>query len=813
MKTSGKLFHHAIARGPNGIQVPYLKRNALHGLNRKTIGEAHGDSIVYRILVWKLVYIIVFKWPLMDRFVHQPVCAADGKGHNARGTTTHAETVTSVFSSLHESLQQVLAQRFDWSELREVQERAYEAVAQGNDVLVIAPTAGGKSEAALIPVMDDILKHGRAGVACLYLSPLKALINDQEDRFAAFCIPTSLSVMKWHGDVPKGSRSWKDEPPHFLMITPESLEVLLQEPTLSFDLRQVRFIIIDELHAFVETDRGAHLKVLLGRLDSLTGRTIQRIGLSATTGNPGEVLHWLSDDRHGSALVAVPPHPQEKQFSFLVEPEEHKRFSAIAGMVAERKALVFVNSRSIAENLASALRGRVRNLHIHHSSLSMDTRKAAEEAFLSQGGACIICTSTLELGIDIGDLDIVVQVGPPDSVSSFLQRMGRSGRRGKAAYVAWVLEKPCDLLCSCAIIECAMDRAVEALHPLEQPYNVLLQQLFLTLYHHPRTSRRKIGRELLSHPVFLGIRSQDLDHLIGHLISEGFITTDGEMLMPGSEMEWLVMRSNGKDLYSVINGGGEYRAITPDGEVVGTLDARFVNSSKTEAIMLGGRTWSMLKCDEGHNLVVVLPSGSSKSGTFWTGSGESGYSSLICEQIATIRMRGDSVLPLGDMEKEILLGILEKLPEGVNLHGLVVKETNRKGRHDVVIWSLHGSRFNRILALLLRGLLGRKCRVGATDFIVRVTGAGTTGAGTRVISALETIRGLSGDEISALLPLPKREGWKFAGLLPDDLFSDLALADHYHIGEFMDILISMEIGLIPGSEEGFPPPPGESGET
>lgn len=683
--------------------------------------------------------------------------------------------------------------------LREVQEQAYRAVSQGNDVLVIAPTAGGKSEAALIPVMDDILKHGRAGVACLYLSPLKALINDQEDRFSAFCVPTSLSVMKWHGDVPRGNRSWKGEPPHFLMITPESLEVLLQEPTLSADLRQIRFIIIDELHAFVETDRGAHLKVLLGRLDALTGRKIQRIGLSATTGNPEEVLHWLSDDRHGTTLVAVPAPPREKQFSFLVEPEEHKRFRAIAAMVAERKALVFVNSRSMAENLAFALRGKVRNLHIHHSSLSPDTRKAAEDAFLAQGGACIICTSTLELGIDIGDLDIVVQVGPPDSVSSFLQRLGRSGRREKAAYVAWVLGNPCELLCSCAIIECAMDRTVEALHPQELPYNVLIQQLFLTLYHHPRVSRRKMGHELLSRPVFAGIRPQDLDHLIGHLTSEGFITTDGEMLMPGTVMERMFGRSNGKDLYSVINGGGEYRAITPDGEVVGMLDARFVTSSRAGEVMLGGRTWSMLKCDEGHNLVVVLPSGAGSSHTFWTGSGETGYSSLICERIGEIRMRGDSVLPLGDEEREILQGILAKLPGEVNLQGLAVRETNRKGRHDVVIWSLHGSRFNRILALLIRGCLGKKCQAGATDFIIRVTGAGMSGAGARVVSALETIRGLSRHEMGALLPMPRRDGWKFAGLLPDNLFSDLARADYYHIGEFLDSLALMEVTRIPES--------------
>ena len=445
--------------------------------------------------------------------------------------------MASVFSSLHESLQQVLGQRLDWSELREVQEQSYAAVSAGNDVLVIAPTAGGKSEAALIPVMDDILKHGRAGVTCLYISPLKALINDQEERFAAFCTPTSLSLKKWHGDVPKGDRSWKGEPPHFLMITPESLEVLLQERTLSADLRQVRFIIIDELHAFVETDRGVHLKVLLDRIDTITGREVQRIGLSATTGNPAEILRWLSDDRHGAVLVATPAAPREKRFSFLIEPEEGKRTSAIAGIVAGRKALVFVNSRSSAENLAKSLHGRVRNLHIHHSSLSVETRKSAEDSFLSQDGACIICTSTLELGIDIGDLDVVVQVGPPDSVSSFLQRMGRSGRRGRAAYVAWVLKDPCELLCSCAIIECAMDREVETLRPPEKPYNVLLQQLFLSLHNPPRASRRKVIAELLSHPVFREISAKDLDRIIRHLIADGYVTTDGEMLMPGTEAE------------------------------------------------------------------------------------------------------------------------------------------------------------------------------------------------------------------------------------------------------------------------------------
>ena len=146
--------------------------------------------------------------------------------------------MSAIFSSLHESLQQILAQRLDWKELRQVQEEACRAVRTGGDALILAPTAGGKSEAALIPVMDDLLRHGRPGIACLYLSPLKALINDQEERFCTFCTPASLTVMKWHGDVARGERSWDaGEPPQFLMITPESLEVLLQEKKLAPDLR------------------------------------------------------------------------------------------------------------------------------------------------------------------------------------------------------------------------------------------------------------------------------------------------------------------------------------------------------------------------------------------------------------------------------------------------------------------------------------------------------------------------------------------------------------------------------------------------
>jgi len=708
--------------------------------------------------------------------------------------------VSSVFSLLHESLQQVLARRLDWAELREVQELSYAAVAAGNDTLVIAPTAGGKSEAALIPVMDDLLKHGRPGVACLYLAPLKALINDQEERFSAFCIPTSLSVMKWHGDVSRGERSWKDgEPPHILMITPESLEVLLQEPALSSALGQVRYIIVDELHAFVETERGVHMKVLLDRLDRIAKKKIQRIGLSATTGNPGEVLRWLSDNRHGEALVSVPADPQEKHFRFIVEPEEAKRTAALARIVTGKKALVFVNSRSSAEQLAQALAGRVKNLRIHHSSLSTETRKSAEDIFSAEGGACIICTSTLELGIDIGDLDIVVQVGPPFTVSSFLQRMGRSGRRGKAANVAWILKNPCELLSSCAIIECAMERQTENLVPQKKPYPVLLQQLFLYLHQKKSASPRQIQAELLSHPVFSSIGKHELKSLLSHLIDEGYLTADGELLMPGNEAERVFGRSNWKDLFSVISSAGEYRAVTPEGDIIGNLDARFIRSHDSGGISLGGHSWSVIKRDEEHNLVVVVPGETAPPRIFWTGSGgEEGFSTLVCQRIQKIQARGGSCLPLAEPEQETLTKLSGQMPEGAGETGLHVFLHMTHQKKEVIIYSMQGSRFNQVLSLVLKRELGKTVQVRYNDFSVRVLQAGKgEEAVKRVYSTLQGFRELSRSAIGDAMPMPRQESGKFARLLPLPLYREMILSDYYHIDEFIDRL--RDIPLSAGS--------------
>jgi ATP-dependent Lhr-like helicase len=699
-----------------------------------------------------------------------------------------------TFSRLHEGLRQVLAHRIGWSELRAVQEKAYEAVSGGNDVLVIAPTAGGKTEAALIPVVDGILKGGFSGVAALYLAPLKALINDQEDRFSSFCLPTGLEVLKWHGDVPKGDRAWKDnEPPHILMITPESLEVLLMERELSLGLAHLRYLIIDELHAFVESERGVQMRVLIDRLDRISGRKIQRIGLSATVGNPEEILSWLSGSRHGEVLVRIPAPPQPKRFTFVVEEKESARASALARIVRAKKALVFVNSRSDAEAVNTALAGRVDQLLVHHSSLSPEMRRETERAFSESESSCIICTSTLELGIDIGNLDVVVCIGPPPSVSSFLQRMGRSGRRGKPPYVACILKDACELLCMVAVIESASRKEVEPLHPHKKPYNVLVQQVLLEIVRKRRTSWSHIRRFVRGLFAFREIKPREIDALLGVLDDFGILVGDGDMLMPGPGAESSFGRSNWKDLFSVIKGGSEFRAVTPDGEMIGTLDARFVAGKNRKSFTLGGKSWTFVKSDDSHELVVVVPGEGEKNEIFWTG-GRTGFSPVVCQAVGRILSTGGSMLPLPEPERALISGVIDALPELIP-RGICILEKPGKRNYDVTILTFRGRMFNGILASLIRSESDRRLTVSYHDFSVTIKNAGKVGVSSTIYDLLMRLQERRTDSGAKGLRTPGTETWKFASALSPEILREMAFADYYRYPEFLQDFGTVEIFL------------------
>lgn len=703
--------------------------------------------------------------------------------------------MSSVYASLHPTLRNVLAHRLGWDDLRPVQEEACRAAASGADLLVVAGTAGGKTEAALIPAVDAVLKEGRPGVACLCLFPLKALINDQTGRVEEICTPTGLSVARWHGDVRKGERSWAGgDPPHFLLTTPESLEVILMDDGLRTALKNLQFVIVDELHAFAGDLRGVQIRCLLDRLDEVAGRPLQRIGLSATVGNPETVLNWFSGPGRCRQVVAVPAPPGKKQFSFVVAPDREERACAVSRLVAGQRALVFVGSRSQAEGLAGVLDGEVETLSVHHSSLSPSLRRAAEASLAGPGSACVICTSTLELGIDIGGLDLVVQVGPPSSVSSFLQRLGRTGRRGAPARMAFVLGDDLDLLVAVATVEAAVHHEVEPLLPPQTPYTVMAQQLFLALRARGRAPVHSLIAWLCGLASFRGMEAAAYS-LVEHLLATAHLSTDQGLLMLGPEAERTLSRSHWAALLSVFTSTIAYRALTPEGEAVGELDARFVAGGTGTVCTLGGRRWQVVALDQDYRIATVVPAFGVRKPSdrrpFWSGAGAP-LSPVVASSVGRLLARGHSLLPLGRAEQAAVSGLSGEIGANVPSQGFLVLERSE----EVFILSYHGGRMNRVLGALLTALLPDGPKVTATDLWLSVkgmTGPDPTG---EVADIFAMIKDLSADDVASSLPLPDPEEWKFGSLLPPSLFAEMVAADRDDCEGFVETMKREDIFIV-----------------
>ena len=698
-----------------------------------------------------------------------------------------------TFETLHPVLQELLLTGLRWDCLRPVQEETYKAVSAGFDVIVQAPTAGGKTEAAFIPVIDALLKNPTEGsVRAIYLSPLKALINDQIDRVSNMCTRAHLSVAVQHGDITARER-WNfttGEQPDVLLTTPESFEVLLSDTKTEPFFRSVSFIIIDEIHAFMESDRGVHLKCLIDRLTLKGTKNPIRIGLSATVGNPEELLLWLSAENRPHKLVQIPSPQAKKQFSFVVEPDFFRQTEEITRRIKGKKALLFTDSRSFAERLMDSLKSGLENVYLHHSSVSASDREAAELSFEQEQGSCVICTSTMELGIDIGELDTVVQYDPPRSVASFLQRLGRTGRRGSPASMTFILKDPCELLITAAAIEAAMRHESESLRAPRCPYHVFVQQLFLLM-----KGKRALGTTTLVHSLkslspFAAVSPQAIAAILESLEHNGYLVREGDLYAVGGRAEAELGNSNWLTLLSVIRDCGGYLAVLPDGTPVGTLDPRFIGNEPGKVFTFTGKTWRLLHRDDVHKRALIEPSFAKKDlkRPFWTGTADGGLSPLICRSVQTLLARGKTLLPLPKTEGELLDDLIRFLPEDFepgNLHLRI--EPEQKG-YSVVVSTFLGERINEVLARLIRNRLAGTHAMRTTDFAIRIFDfADRFGLG-MVEEILDGLKGDSWEDVIDELPEIPASTWKFGELLPDELLVEMRAKEYYHLDDVLGFL-------------------------
>ncbi|RYY00383.1 DEAD/DEAH box helicase, partial [bacterium] len=306
------------------------------------------------------------------------------------------------FNLLNDKVKKFITNDLKWNKLTDIQEATIPEIIDGKNIIALAPTAGGKTEAVFFPVLSQIFEEKITGVSTLYISPIKALLNNQEIRLKKLSKSIYQDAFKWHGDVSKAQKTkFIKNPCSILMITPESLEVILLSD--SYDkgdlFANLRFIVIDEIHSFAESDRGYHLISIIERLQTYSKYDIQRLGLSATVGNPSVIGTWLkgSSKRKGVVIDPLKGKKSEKNLNIVFYEQEEQLIEKIYQQFGDKKTIFFVNGRRDAERIHTMLKPAMDNIYVHHSSMDKTFRNLAEESFrLKSEPSCIICTSTME---------------------------------------------------------------------------------------------------------------------------------------------------------------------------------------------------------------------------------------------------------------------------------------------------------------------------------------------------------------------------------------------------------------------------------
>ncbi|QEL17822.1 DEAD/DEAH box helicase [Limnoglobus roseus] len=533
-----------------------------------------------------------------------------------------------AFEQLHPALQHHIVNSLGWGELREVQSLSIEAFLTGANLVILAPTAGGKTESAFFPVISRMLTEGWDGLSVLYVSPIRALLNNQEQRLQNYFSLVGRRAACWHGDTTQGERRRiLADPPDCLLTTPESLEAILVSTRIDHRefFKNVRCVVIDELHAFAGDDRGWHLLSVFSRIRRLADRDLQRVGLSATVGNPDEMLTWLSAGSKRERRVVSPPPASRQapdvQLDYVGSLDNAAK--VISLLHRGEKRLVFCDSRSRVERLALLLRERGVDTFVSHSSLGLDERRAAEEAFAQKQNCVIVATSSLELGLDVGDLDRVIQIDAPATVSSFLQRMGRTGRRaGGRSNCLFLATSDEGLLRAAALLDLWGRGFVEPVNAPPKPFHILAQQLMALVLQERGVGRRTFSEWLLDVPAFAAMPDEQVGALVDHLVLTGTLFDDAGVLSFGVEGEAEYGRKNFLELLSVFTSPPLFRVMSGQKELGNVHESTFYKRQEGPVILvLAGRSWKTNHLDWNRRIAHVEPT-DEKGRSRWIGEGQ-----------------------------------------------------------------------------------------------------------------------------------------------------------------------------------------------
>ncbi len=634
----------------------------------------------------------------------------------------------------------------------EPQIQGWPAIRAGSDVLISAPTGSGKTLAAFLICLDQLVREARTGALpdetrVVYVSPLKALSNDVRknleiplaqirelaEKRGVSLAPIRTAVRT--GDTPMYERQQMGrKPPHILVTTPESLYILMTAEKSRAMLRSTRTLIVDEIHAIADDKRGSHQALTLARLDALAEIRPQRIGLSATVKPIEEIANYLGPNTH----IVNTGHRRDMDLGVIVPRDElgpiatHEMWAELYDRIAElilahRTTLVFVNTRRLSERVAHALTERLgpETVASHHGSLSRAARLEAETRLKNGDLRAVVATASLELGIDIGSVDLVVQIGSTRSIAVALQRFGRAGHWVRATPKARIVATTRDELIECAALIRAIGLGeLERLHIPENPLDILSQQIVAMAACEPWNLDALFARIRTAWP-YRNLPRKDFDEIV-EMLSEGIATSRGRSgaFLHLDRVNGNVRGRRGARLTAITSGGAipDNAAYTvtaePDGRNVGTLDEDFaVESLAGDVFLLGTHSWRIKRVGSGR-VYVEDAKGAPPSIPFWLGEAP-GRSAELSHAVSETRER---ILALGPEAAQSFLTTECHLDEagarqavayvlaGVASLGALPSEStivaerffDEGGGMQLVVHAPFGSRINKAWGLALR---------------------------------------------------------------------------------------------------------------
>lgn len=526
-----------------------------------------------------------------------------------------------VFNTLDARIQKLIKEK-GFIEPTLPQKLSIGPILNGENVLVIAPTGIGKTEVACLPVFHKLLEKEHKPIAVLYITPLRSLNRDLLDRLFWWADKLDIDISVRHGDTSQAERtSQREAPPHFLITTPETLGAVLTGKIMREHLKNIRYVIIDEIHELVDSKRGIQMSVLLERLREIAGN-FQRVGLSATVGSPELVAKFLGSNVkiiHAEAVKdydirveapSVTSKGRQAADDLAIGETTTARLLRLHEFIKSHKSvLTFTNTRETAEVLSSRLRSLDKELKqaVHHGSLSKERRISSEQKFKAQELKSLIATSSLELGIDIGSIDLVVQYMSPRQVSRLIQRVGRSGHGVGRTSKGIILSGDEDIFESVVISRNAMKRELEKVKIHEMALDVLAPQIIGLSFEYYDLSANKAYEIIKRAYPYHGLKRKDFDNLLKFLETLRLV-----WLNPAKDDVQIRRRRRAWTYYfenlSTIPETVQYRIISIiENEPIGSLDEEFVaeHGQPGNKFVCAGRAWKIIQLQG--NKVIVEP--------------------------------------------------------------------------------------------------------------------------------------------------------------------------------------------------------------